>query len=256
MKKFHLVSSLFIALSLICSLGGCSWNDPVPDSVEDKSPKQLYDDAQVRISEGDYKRAAEILEALNSRYPYGQLSEQTNLDLIYCYYKAEENTKGLQTVDRFINANPTHKDLDYVYYMRGLILMQLDTDFLHSLFAVDRYDRDPTYAEEAFRDFGFIINQMGDSKYAPDSKIRMLSIKNRLAKYYISVAKYYYDRRAYIASANRSKKIIDSFYDTVHAEQALEIMIKSYNKLGLYDLENDARHLMFLNFPENSLARN
>ncbi len=255
MKNFRLISSLLMTLSLTFCLEGCSWNDPVPDSVEDKSPKQLYEEAQTKIRTSDYQRASEILEALNSRFPYGQFSDQTNLDLIYCYYKNNENTKGLQTADRFINANPTHKDLDYVYYMRGLILMQMDTDFLHSLFAIDRYDRDPTYAEEAFRDFGFIVNQMGDSKYAPDSKIRMLSIKNRLAKYYVSVAQYYFDRRAYVAAANRSKKIIDSFYDTVHAERALEIMINSYNKLGLYDMENNARHLMYLNFPSNTLAR-
>lgn len=255
MKKVRLISSLLMSLLLGFNISGCSWNDPTPDSVEDKSPKQLYEESQLKIKEGDYKRAAEVLEALNARYPYGQLSDQTNLDLIYCYYKNNDNTKGLQTADRFINANPTHKDLDYVYYMRGLILMQLDTDFLHSLFAVERYDRDPTYAEEAFRDFGFIVNQMKDSKYAPDAKIRMLSIKNRLAKYYVSVAQYYYDRRAYIAAANRTKKIVDSFYDTVHVEKALEIMILSYQKLGLYDMENDARHLMYLNFPSNSLAR-
>jgi outer membrane protein assembly factor BamD len=246
--------TLCLLAALAAGLGGCSWSDTKPDSVEDKSPRQLYTDAQASMAEGDYKRAAEILQAHNSRYPYGELSNQVNLDLMYCFYKNEDNEKGLQTADRFINANPSHRDLDYVYYIRGLILMQMDTDLLHSIFNVDRYDRDPAYSEEAFRDFGFIVNQMEDSKYAPDAKVRMLYLKNRLARYYLSIAEYYFNRRAYVAAANRSKKIIDSFYDTASAEDALEIMIKSYSKLGLTDLEHEARKLMTANFPDNMLA--
>ncbi|MBQ8707799.1 MAG: outer membrane protein assembly factor BamD [Succinivibrionaceae bacterium] len=254
MKLNRNIFRFLAVLAMSVGLGGCTWSDTDPDTVEDKSPKQLYADAQASMAEGDYKRAAEILLAHSSRYPYGLYSDQVNLDLIYCYYKNEDNTKGLQTADRFINANPTHKDLDYVYYMRGLILMQMDSDLLHSIFAVDRYDRDPEYTEEAFRDFGFIVNQMADSKYAPDAKVRMLFLKNRLAKYYLAIAQYYYDRRAYVAAANRSKKLIDSFYDTTSAEEALEIMIKSYRKLGLIEMETEARKLMALNFPKNSMA--
>ncbi len=252
--KLKSLFCLIGTLSLVLSLNGCTGSDTSPDSVEDKSPKQLYADAQAKMAEGDYKRAAEILLAHNSRYPYGIYSNQVNLDLMYCYYKDEDNTKGLQTADRFLNTNPTHKDLDYVYYIRGLILMQMDTDLLHSIFAVDRYDRDPEYAEEAFRDFGFIVKQMPESKYVADAKIRMLYLKNRLARYYLSIAQYYYDRRAYVAAANRSKKLLDSFYDTASAEDALEVMIKSYEKLGLSDLEAEARKLMALNFPNNRMA--
>ena len=254
--KINQIIYLLGIFTLSAGLNGCTWSDTEPETVADKNPKSLYADAQQSMAEGNYKRAAEILVAHNSRYPYGLYADQVNLDLLYCYYKNEENTKGLQVADRFINVNPAHKDLDYVYYIRGLILMQMDTDLLHSIFAIDRYDRDPAYSEEAFRDFGFIVNQMPSSKYASDAKIRMLYLKNRLAKYYLSVAQYYYDRRAYVAAANRTKKIIDSFYDTTSAEDAIEIMIKSYQKLGLTDMEREAKKLMKLNFPKNSLATN
>jgi outer membrane protein assembly factor BamD len=254
--KLHHIIHLLCVLTLSAGLNGCTWSDTDPDNVEDKSPKKLYADAQERMAKGDYKRASEILVAHNSRYPYGLYADQVNLDLMYCYYKDEKNDKALQVTDRFININPAHKDLDYVYYIRGLVLMQMDSDLLHSIFAIDRYDRDPAYSEEAFRDFGFIVNQMPNSKYASDAKVRMLYLKNRLAKYYLSIAQYYYDRRAYVAAANRTKKIIDSFYDTTSAEDALEIMIKSYQKLGLSDMEREARKLMKLNFPQNSLASN
>ena len=172
-------------------LSSCSWNDTEPESVEDKSPVALYEDAQNAMRDQDYTKASEILVALDARYPYGGYSTQVQLDLIYCYYKDEQNVKGIQVADRFIKANPTHKDLDYVYYMRGLILMQQDTDLLHTIFGVDRYDRDPSYAKEAFRDFNFIITLMPNSKYAPDAKIRMLSLTNRLARQELAVAPYY-----------------------------------------------------------------
>ena len=82
----------------------------------------------------------------------------------------------------------------------------------------------------------------------------MLSLKNRLARQELAIAQYYYDRRAYIAAANRGKKFLDTFYDTKYAEDILEIMIKSYGKLKLTDMEREARNLMALNFPENSMA--
>ena len=132
--------------------------------------------------------------------------------------------------------------------------MQQDTDLLHTIFGVDRYDRGPSYAREAFKDFNYIITLMPNSKYAPDAKIRMLSLKNRLARQELAIAQYYYDRRAYIAAANRGKKFLDTFYDTKYAEDILEIMIKSYGKLKLTDMEREARNLMALNFPENSMA--
>lgn len=248
-----IVITIIVILGLL-SLNGCSWDDTTPDSVDDKSPQVLYTDAQNKMKEKNYGRAAEILTALDARYPYGGYSTQVLLDLIYCYYKDGDNIKGIQIADRFIKANPTHKDLDYVYYMRGLLLMQQDTDLLHSIVGIDRYDRDPSYAKEAFRDFGFIVNQMEDSRYATDAKLRMLSLKNRLAKQEVTIAQYYYDRRAYLAAANRGKKFLESFYDTVHAEKILEIMVLSYKELGLADLEYSTRKLMALNFPENSLA--
>lgn len=251
---FRLFQKVLLVIPMSVMLSSCSWNDTEPESVEDKSPVALYEDAQNAMRDQDYKKASEILVALDARYPYGGYSTQVQLDLIYCYYKDEQNVKGIQVADRFIKANPTHKDLDYVYYMRGLILMQQDTDLLHTIFGVDRYDRDPSYAKEAFRDFNFIITLMPNSKYAPDAKIRMLSLKNRLARQELAVAQYYYDRRAYIAAANRGKKFLDSFYDTKYAEQILEIMINSYSRLKLTDMENEARNLMSLNFPENRMA--
>lgn len=243
---------IIVPFSLL--LTACSWNDTEPESVEDKSPTALYEDAQNAMRDQDFNKASQILVALDARYPYGGYATQVQLDLIYCYYKDQENTKGIQVADRFIKANPTHKDLDYVYYMRGLILMQQDTDLLHTIFGVDRFDRDPVYAKEAFRDFNFIITLMPNSKYAPDAKIRMLSLKNRLARQELAITQYYYDRRAYIAAANRGKKFLDSFYDTKFAEDILELMIKSYQKLNLTDMEQEARNLMALNFPENSMA--
>ena len=157
---FRLFQKVLLVIPMSVMLSSCSWNDTEPESVEDKSPVALYEDAQNAMRDQDYKKASEILVALDARYPYGGYSTQVQLDLIYCYYKDEENVKGIQVADRFIKANPTHKDLDYVYYMRGLILMQQDTDLLHTIFGVDRYDRDPSYAKEAFRDFNFIITLM------------------------------------------------------------------------------------------------
>src|SRR5699024_1533728 len=99
----------------------------------------------------------------DKRYPYGTYSAQIQLNLIYAYYKAADLLLAQTTIDRFIKLNPTHPNIDYVYYMRGLINMAFDENLIQDLFSVDRSDRDPAYARIAFTHFAQLIEAFPNS---------------------------------------------------------------------------------------------
>ncbi|MGL4207325.1 MAG: outer membrane protein assembly factor BamD [Aeromonadaceae bacterium] len=248
LKKSHLLLPLTLVLALVA---GCSSTDK--EKVPDEPPEKLFQQAQEKLDSGNYNKAVELLEALDSRYPFGPYSAQVQLDLIYAYYKDGDTAHAIANIDRFLRLNPTHKDVDYVYYMRGLTNMQADYNFFHHTFGMDRSDRDPSYARQAFRDFKVVLTNYPQSQYAADARARMVSLKDRLAKYDLSVAEYYWKRGAWIAAANRSKGIIENFNDTPSTEAALEIMVKSYDKLEMNDLASNARKVLAANYPDNEL---
>lgn len=242
-------SSLWLTLTLTLALAATGCSSSSKNDVPDEAPEVLYQDARERLQAGNYIRAAELLEAMDSRYPFGAYSNQVQLDLIYAYYKQDDTVRALANIDRFIRLNPNHPSVDYARYMRGLANMSADYNFFQNLFNIDRADRDPTYARQAFADFRQLLRQHPDSVYAADAKARMISLKNRLARYDLAVANYYVKRKAWLAAANRAKFVVETYPDTEQLKPALEIMEQTYNKLGLTEMANHAKAVLKANYP-------
>lgn len=238
---------LTLALALALSATGCS--STKKDTVPDEPPEILYQDAQARLQSGNFIRASELLEAMDSRYPFGAYSNQVQLDLIYAYYKQDDTARALANIDRFIRLNPNHPSVDYAQYMRGLTNMATDHNFFQELLNIDRTDRDPAYARQAFADFRQLLRQYPDSVYAADARARMISLKNRLAKYDLSVAKFYMKRKAWLAAANRAQQVVESYPDTDTLKPALKIMADAYDTLGLTEMANNAKAVLRANYP-------
>ena len=252
----HTIVKKTAIILLIVLITACSSTDPAEDSASRLSPDTLYSQARRSMDLGNYSKAVTTLETLDSRYPFGPHKTQVQLDLIYAYYKLNDPASAIANIDRFIRLNPTHQDVDYVYYMRGLVNMQADSYLFHDMFNIDRTDRDPKNAEQAFKDFDQLIKRYPKSKYAADAQKRMIWLKDRLARYNIDVASYYLKMNAWSAAAGRAQLVLETYPDTPSVEQALEIMIEAYDELGQKTLAKHAREVLQANFPMNALTKN
>ncbi|EEP89214.1 hypothetical protein ykris0001_45070 [Yersinia kristensenii ATCC 33638] len=221
---------LVAAATLSLVLTGCSSNK---DVVPDNPPSELYATAQQKLQDGNFKGAITQLEALDNRYPFGPYSQQVQLDLIYAYYKSADLPLAQASIDRFMRLNPTHPNIDYVLYMRGLTDMALDDSALQGFFGIDRSDRDPQHAKAAFRDFNQLIQSYPNSQYATDAQKRLTFLKNRLAKHELAVAQYYTKRGAYVAVVNRVEQMLRDYPDTQATRDALPLMENAYKQLQL-----------------------
>ncbi|NIH12436.1 MAG: outer membrane protein assembly factor BamD [Serratia symbiotica] len=215
-------------LSLV--LAGCSTSK---DAVPDNPPSEIYATAQQKMQGGNFKGAITQLEALDNRYPFGPYSQQVQLYLIYAYYKSADLPLAQASIDRFIRLNPTHPNIDYVMYMRGLADMALDDSTLQGFFGIDRSDRDPLHARAAFRDFSQLIERSPNSQYVTDVNKRLVYLKDRLAKYELSVVEYYTKRGAYVAAINRVEQMLREYPDTKATRDALPLMERAYKRLQL-----------------------
>lgn len=221
---------LVAAATLSLALAGCSSSK---DAVPDNPPSEIYATAQQKLQDGNFKAAITQLEALDNRYPFGPYSQQVQLDLIYAYYKSADLPMAQASIDRFMRLNPTHPNIDYVLYMRGLTDMALDDSALQGFFGIDRSDRDPEHARQAFRDFSQLVQRYPNSQYSADATKRLVYLKDRLAKYELSVAQYYTKRGAYVAVVNRVENMLRNYPDTQATRHALPLMENAYKQMNL-----------------------
>jgi outer membrane protein assembly factor BamD len=242
--------SVLALLAAALLAAGCASVEP-PDETAGWTVERLYGEAHDAIRDHDWKKAIGLLEKLEARFPYGRFAQQAQLDLAYCHFKYEERTAAIAAVDRFIKLYPNHDALDYAYYLKGLINFTEDQGLFAILSDPDMAERDPRAAREAYAAFREVVTRFPDSKYAPDSAARMRYLVNSLARHEVHVARYYMKRGAYVAAANRAQRAVQDYPTAPASEEALYIMIKAYDKLGLAELRQDTERVMRLNFPES-----
>ncbi|AMA64606.1 Outer membrane protein assembly factor BamD precursor [Candidatus Arsenophonus lipoptenae] len=216
-------------------------------SISKNSPSILYINSQKKLQNGNYKGAITLLEILNNDYPFGPYHHQAQLDMIFAYYKSSELKLAITSINRFIRMNPTHPNIDYVLYIRGITTQELDDDILQKFFCIDRSDRDPQYAIMAFKDFSNLVRFYPNSIYATDAIKRLFFLKERLAKYELAIIKYYNKRGAYISVINHTEQMLKKYPDTQSTFKALKYMARAYNELGLIKEKNKVTKLILYN---------
>jgi outer membrane protein assembly factor BamD len=77
----------------------------------------------------------------------------------------------------------------------------------------------------------------------------MTYIINSLAQYEVHVARYYFTRGAYVAAINRAQSAVAEYADAPALEEALYILVRSYDALGMTELRDDARRVLTASYP-------
>src|SRR5690606_34578885 len=246
MARFTLRSLAVIGALL---LGGCGLLPEQVDETAGWNAQKLYSEAKASMTEGGYERAVTLFEKLEARYPYGRFARQAQLEVAYAYYKQGEQALALAAADRFIKLHPNHPNVDYAYYLKGLVNFNEDLGLLAGLSRQDLSERDPKGAREAFDSFRELVERFPESRYANDSRARMQYLINSLASHEVHVARYYYNRGAYVAAINRAQTALTNFPQAPAIEEALFLMVMSYDKLGMAQLSDVADSVMRKNFP-------
>ena len=198
-----------------------------------------------------WDRAIKYLEKLEARYPYGRFAQQAQLDVAYAYWKHGERASAIAAADRFIKLYPNHSNVDYAYYLKGLVNFNENSSIFNAIDDPDMSERDSKGTREAFDAFKELAARFPDSKYTEDAQARMRYLVNSLAQYEVHVARYYMRRGAFVAAANRAQYAVQHYPQAPALEEAVFIMVKAYDALGMDDLRNAADRVMRKNFPES-----
>jgi outer membrane protein assembly factor BamD len=236
-----------LAGALLMAGCGTTKEDPLSTTAVEK----LYADAKDDIGAGSYERAVKTLERVEGRAAGTLLAQQATLDLAYVRYRTGERAEALATLDRFIKLNPSSPALDYALYLRGVVNFNDNLGILGRFTNQELSERDQQASRDAYQSFKQLVDQFPQSKYAADARTRMDYIVNALSNYEIHVARYYFRRGAFVAAANRAQQAIKEYPQTPATEEALYILVRSYERLELPQLREDAERVLKQNFPNS-----
>jgi len=159
----------------------------------------------------------------------------------------------LSIVERFLKQDPTSPAADYALYLQGVINFNGNLGLFGRFVKRDLSERDQQASRDSYQAFKQLTEQYPESKYAPDARVRMTYIVNSLAAYELHVSRYYFRRGAYVAAANRAQQAVQEFQYSPSTEEALAIMVQSYDRLGLVQLRDDAARVLRQNFPNTTM---
>ncbi len=249
-----LLTRAFIFIAAI-SMSACAiFGNPNPlDETKGWSEQRLYATGQEKMVDKNYDKAIEYFQKLESRYPHGAYATQAQLEVAYAYYKKTEPVLCISALDRFIKLHPNHPNLDYAYYLKGLATFN-ERGFMEKYTGQQINDRDPKTLKVSFAAFKELTERFPTSRYYKDANQRMIYLVNALALHEMHVARYYMQRKAYVAALNRTRSVLETYPNSTAVEDALVTMVSAYDAMELDDLKADTLRILKTNYPDNPMV--
>lgn len=247
-KQKALVLSCLLALSGV--LAACSTTDSSQDLAKEFqgfSEKQLFASGSMALAAHNYRESIKYFEALQTNYPFGDDAEQGQLDLIYAYFMTGDYASTIAAAQHFIHLYPRSKHVAYAYYMKGLANFNADRTMLQKLLPIDLAQRDVGSMRDSYNDFMVLLQLYPDSPYAADARQHLIYLRDVLAKHELIVAKFYFQRKAYVAAANRASYIVQHYQHAPQVIAALKLMVQAYRALGEEQMAVDAERVLAAN---------
>lgn len=219
------------------------------DRTSTWSPNKIYAEAKDELNSGAYDKAIPLFEKLEGRAAGTPLAQQAQLERAYAQHKAGEQAAALATLDRFMKLHPSSPAIDYALYLKGVVNFNDNLGIFGFITRQDLSERDQKAAKESFESFRELVTRFPDSRYAADARARMTYIVNSLAQYEVHVARYYYSRGAYVAAVNRAQAALADYRQVPAHEEALFILMRSYDALGMAQMRDDTRRVLEKNYP-------
>ncbi len=231
----RLVLAPLMAVAL--AAGGCE-NTKKEEYVE-RPVEKIYNEAVDSIQKRDFLGATAKFDEVERQHPYSVWATKAQLMAAYGYYQANRYDDAIIALDRFIQLHPSHRDIAYAYYLKGLSYYEQISDVA----------RDQRMTELALKTLKELIARFPNSKFARDAKLKLDLTNDHLAGKEMEIGRYYHGQRQYMAAINRFKTVIDRYETTTHVPEALLRLTEAYVALGIDEEARKVAAILGHNFP-------
>ena len=204
-------------------------------------PETLYKLAKITFDDQNLELARKQFNEINKLFPLSNEAIQSEIMVAFIDYIQMDYNNAILNYKKIINKYPSHKDLDYIYYMIAMCNYEQLQDE-----ALDGY-----YNDVALRSFNQVINRYPESKYAKDSRQKITLVKSNIAAKHMEIGRFYLSNQKYIAALNRFKIVVEEFSITKFTPEALHRMVEAYYEMGMYEESYNTAALLGYNYPES-----
>ena len=236
-KKIICLILLYLCIS--CSNNNNSNIDKNKNLLSE--PENLYKLAKITFDDQNLELAREQFNEINKLFPLSNEAIQSEIMIAFIDYIQMDYNNAILNYKKIINKYPSHKDLDYIYYMIAMCNYEQLQDE-----ALDGY-----YNDVALRSFNQVINRYPESKYAKDSRQKITLVKSNIAAKHMDIGRFYLSNKKYIAALNRFKIVVEEFSITKFTPEALHRMVEAYYEMGMYEESYNTAALLGYNYPES-----
>ena len=246
-----------LLLIIICMnfflLLGCVTTRHKYSYKEDISPHSIYAKGYENMQNHNYVEAIKAFQYLKSKYPLEEkYIKFSNINLMYSYYQNNEISMALALAHQFLHLYPNSSQLaSYVFYIMGVINFNNGRSFLHNYLPYNMSKHDLTPYITSIYYLRKSISIDSKSNFIEDSKRRIVFLNNVISNHEYHIAKFYFNRKAYVAAINRAKIIIEKYPQTSVIKKALVLLIRSYDNLKMPEMSKKYIKVLQVNYPDN-----
>jgi len=240
----------FILILLLIFLTGCS-KQIVKESVIneinlDTQVAEAYKEGLKSLEAGDVLFAAKKFNEAEILFPQSIWAPKSALMAAYSYYTQDYYLDAIAELERFIKVYPSHKNLDYAYYLMGICYYEQIVD--------EKKDtRSILSAEENFEK---VIKKFPNTQYAIDSEFKIDLINDIMASKEMYIGRYYFDKKKWIPAINRFRKVVDDYDTTIYVEEALHRLVEVYYTIGLKNESKKYAQILGYNYKSSRWYEN
>lgn len=222
---------------VVAGLAACASKER--EEYVERPVEQLYNEGVDALATDRYLTAARAFDEVERQHPYSTWATKAQLMAAYAYYQANKYDDAIVAVDRFIQLNPSNRDVGYAYYLKAISYYEQITDV----------QRDARMTELAMGALEEVVRRFPDTPFARDARLKIDLTNDHLAGKEMEVGRFYMRRGQYVGAINRFKLVLDRFQTTSHVPEALHRLVEAYTALGLSGEAEKAAAILGHNYP-------
>lgn len=188
-----------------------------------KSHRALTADEYLRLgdvqsSRNRQQKAREYYQELLNNFPESYHRAVAQFNIAESLYREKEYLEARFEYEKFLELYPAHSLAGQAQYQIAMCHMQ----------QMRHYDRDQQHTRAALQAFRTLCRQHPQDPLVPEAEDHIRQLRQRLAAHEMSVARFYYNKRAYHAAIGRLLNLVQVYPQAPNLDEALFLLGASY----------------------------
>ena len=185
------------------------------------------------------QQARQYYQELLENFPDSHYKTEAQFNIAESLYREKSYLEARFEYQKFLELHPLHPLASRAQFQIGMCSLQ----------QIQRYDRSQRHTQEGLQAFRLLRRKYPQDPLVPQAEAHIHVLRAHLAKRELSVARFYYKKRAYHAAIGRLLNLIQLYPTTSDLDEALYMLADSYRAEENYVKTQRVLRLLVDRFP-------